>query len=426
MIKKVALGIVLLVAVGLASFFALAWRPEIAAVAPPSASTFAPSLVASGAVLAGAGDCAICHTAKGGQPFEGGLAFPTNFGTVYSSNITPDPETGIGSWSEAAFRRALHEGVARDGSHLFPVFPYTHFTLTTDGDVSALYAFLMTRDPVKAPERENTLPFPLNVRALQEGWKLLYFRAGRFVPDNAKSPELNRGAYLAEGLGHCGGCHTPRNGLGAEEARKTYGGALVEGQMAPPLTDANYAPVPWSEAELFAYLRTGTGRYHSPARGQMAEVIHDGLSKSPDADIQALAAYFAELGNAASHAQAMAAAIQRADAADGLDLQRREEPGARLYVAACASCHYNAAGVPLKHRPELAHLTLVNAADPDELIRIILQGRQAQMPAFAKGFSDSDVAGIAAYLRQSRTSSAPWPHLDQDVARIRAEASATP
>ena len=420
MVKRIAIGLLLLVAVGLAGFFALAWRPAKARIEPPNASAFAPSLVAEGEKLAGAGDCAVCHTVKGGQPFAGGLAIPTTFGIVYSSDITPDAETGIGSWSEKAFRRAMHEGVARDGSHLFPVFPYTHFTEATDGDVAALYAFLMTRKPVSAPPRDSTLPFPLNIRALQEGWKLLFFRAGRFSPDDQRQPDWNRGAYLAEGLGHCGACHTPRNALGAEETHQAYAGALVDNQMAPPLTDANYAPVPWSEAELFSYLRTGTSRFHGSARGQMAEVVHEGLSKLPDADIHALAVYFAELGKTASHSQQIAAASLRASDADRLDLLQADEPGARLYNAACASCHYNAPGMPNEHRPELADVTLVNAPDPVELIRTILQGRHAQMPAFARGLDDSDIAEIAAYLRKSRTTSAPWPHLDQDVARIRA------
>ena len=424
MVKPVAIGLLLFVAFAVAGFVALGWRSASPEIEPPNASAFAPSLVAEGEKLAGAGDCAICHTIKGGQPFAGGLALSTSFGVVYSPNITPDAKTGIGSWSEKAFRRALHEGVSRDGSHLFPVFPYTHFTEVTDGEVAALYAFLMTRMPVNAPPHESTLPFPLNVRALQEGWKLLFFRAGRFSPENQRQTDGNRGAYLAEGLGHCGACHTPRNALGAEQTHQAYAGAMIEGQLAPALTDANYAPVPWSEAELFMYLRTGTSRFHGSPGGQMVEVVHDGLSKLPDADIHALAVYFADIGKTASHSQEIAAASQRARDADSLDLLHPEEPGALLYVAACASCHYNAPSVPNALRPELANVSLVNAPEPAGLIRAILQGRHARMPAFAQGLDDSDIARIAAYLRKSRTTSAPWPHLDQDVARIRAEDNA--
>jgi mono/diheme cytochrome c family protein len=377
-------------------------------------------LIAEGEELSGAGDCAICHTVKDGKPLAGGLALATAFGVIYSTNITPDVKTGIGSWSEEAFARAMHEGVVRDGSHLFPAFPYNHFTEATDSDIAALYAFLMTRTPGSAPPRENALPFPLNIRALQEGWKLLFFRAGQLSPDVNRSRDWNRGAYLAEGLGHCGACHTPRNFLGAEKANRAYAGAMIDGTLAPALTDANYAPVPWSEDELFAYLRTGTSRYHGRAGGPMAAVVHEGLAKLPDADIHALAVYLVDVGKTASRAQEIAAASQRANDADRLDLEHRNESGANLYVAACASCHYNSPGAPNPLRPALGAASLVNAPEPTDLIRAMLDGRHAQMPAFGQGLDDADIALIAGYLRKSRTSSAPWPHLDQDVARIRA------
>jgi mono/diheme cytochrome c family protein len=421
LIKRLAIAVLGLLALGVAGFAALAWRSGYAPIEPRSAAGFAPGLIADGEKLSGAGDCAICHTAKDGKPFAGGLALETTFGVIYSLNITPDVKTGIGAWSEEAFARAMREGVARDGSHLFPAFPYNHFTKATDGDIAALYAFLMTREPVSAPPRDNALLFPLNIRALQEGWKLLFFRAGRFSPDINRSPDWNRGAYLAEGLGHCGACHTPRNFLGAEKADRAYTGAMIDGELAPALTEANYAPVPWGEDELFAYLRNGTSRFHGRAGGPMAAVVHEGLEKLPDADIRALAVYFADIGKTGSHAQEIAVASQRATDANRLDLQHRNEPGANLYVAACASCHYNSPGATNPLRPSLAAASLVNAPDPTDLIRVMLGGRHAQMPAFGKGLDDADVALIASYLRKSRTGSAPWPHLDQDVARIRAE-----
>jgi mono/diheme cytochrome c family protein len=169
LIKRIAFAVTIVLAVGLAGFAALAWRSAYSPIEPPNASAFAPNLVADGEKLSGAGDCAICHTVKDGKPFAGGLELETTFGVIYSPNITPDVKTGIGSWSEEAFARAVREGVARDGSHLFPAFPYNHFTNATDSDIAALYAFLMTRAPVNAPPIENKLPFPLNIRALQEG-----------------------------------------------------------------------------------------------------------------------------------------------------------------------------------------------------------------------------------------------------------------
>ncbi|WP_409373477.1 c-type cytochrome [Paraburkholderia caribensis] len=175
MLKRILIGVAAVLLIGVIGAFYFAWRPTIAPISPPVPSAFARELVMRGEVLAAAGFCAECHTAKGGRPFAGGYAMRTGFGTVYSTNITPDPETGIGTWSEEAFRRAMQEGVARDGSHLFPAFPYDHFTRMSDADISALYAYFMTREPVNASAQENTLPFPLGIRALQAGWKLLFF-----------------------------------------------------------------------------------------------------------------------------------------------------------------------------------------------------------------------------------------------------------
>src|SRR5262245_26313311 len=263
-------------------------------IAPPSAKEFAGDAIARGEMLAGVGDCAVCHTAPGGQLYAGGLPLVSAFGTIYSTNITPDPDTGIGRWSEAAFARAMHEGVARDGSHLFPAFPYDHYAKVRDDDVNALYAFFMTREPVRAAAKASTLPFPLNVRALQAGWKLLFFRDGVFRGDRAKSDEWNRGAYLAEGLGHCSACHTPRNALGAEKPSAAYAGAVIDGWLAPALTSANPAPMPWARAELAGYLATGSTALHGSAAGPMSPVVHEGLAKLPAADVQAIATYFAD------------------------------------------------------------------------------------------------------------------------------------
>lgn len=427
MLKRLLVGTLAIVVVGLVGFGVFAWRPAIDKIAPPAPSSFAPELVARGAVLAGAGYCSTCHTTKGGQPFAGGYPMKTSFGAIYSTNITPDEKTGIGTWSEAAFRRAMHEGVARDGAHLFPAFPYDHFTKLSDADVSALYAYMMTRPAVNAPARRNSVPFPLNIRALQAGWKLLFFKPGRFEPDTSKSAEWNRGAYLAEGVSHCGACHTPRNVLGAEKHDKAFAGAAIDNWIAPPLTAANPSPAPWDQAELVAYLRTGISRYHGVAAGPMAPVVHDGLVTLPDADIQALAVYFADRDGAASRASTLAPALQRAAAANRLNVGPQNDPSARLYTAACASCHYNGAGQPNPLRPDLALNSAVNLDDPTNLIEVVLYGVSAKdgapgvvMPGFNR-FSDADVAKLAAYLRATRTDKPAWPNLEKKVAAIRAQ-----
>ncbi len=200
---------------GVGAAFAIIWRPAIAAIDRPAPQSFDADLVRRGRELAAIGNCSDRHTVRGGKRFAGGLPVPTPFGTIFSSNITPDAATGIGQWPEEAFRRAMRSGVNRDGQHLYPTFPYDHFTNVADEDDHALYACLMTREPVHAPARENQLPFPLDQRFVIAGWKLLFLRRGAYRPDNSQSAEWNRGAYLVEGLAHCGACHTPRNALGA-------------------------------------------------------------------------------------------------------------------------------------------------------------------------------------------------------------------
>ncbi len=430
-VKRLFISLVALGVLGVLGFGALAWRPAIAPIAPPAPGSFAPQLVAKGEALAGGGYCAECHTVKGGQSFAGGYAMPTPFGVLYSTNITPDPETGIGTWSEPAFARAMREGVARDGSHLFPAFPYDHFTKLSDDDVRALYAYFMTRAPVRAPARTNELAFPLNIRYLQEGWKLLFFRSGRFEPDDGKTAEWNRGAYLADGLSHCGACHTPRNSLGAEKAGDAYAGATVDNWIAPPLTAANPAPVPWAQEELYSYLHNGVSVLHGTAAGPMSPVVH-GLSALPEADVRAIAVYFADIDHAGGRLASVDPAVLRSMSYAALGTGQQFDADARLYLAACASCHYNSGHAPLAVRPDLALNSALNLSDPTNLIQVVLRGVGAKegipgvvMPSFAQGFSDTDIARIAAYLRRTRTNLPPWPDLDTKIAAIRRQISAS-
>jgi mono/diheme cytochrome c family protein len=431
MLKRIVVGIVGIVVLGLVGFLAIAWRPAIAPIDPPAKASFPAELVAKGQVLAGAGYCAVCHTKQGGQPFAGGYPLRTPFGTLYSTNITPEPETGIGRWSLAAFTRAMHEGVARDGSHLFPAFPYDHFTQVSDDDVAALYAYLMTRPPVTAPAQASTLPFPLNVRLFQEGWKLLSFRSGRHQPDAGKSAEWNRGAYLAEGLSHCGGCHTPRNPIGAEETGKAYAGALIDGWIAPALTAANPSPVPWTQDELYDFLRSGVGPRHGVSAGSMSPVIHTGLAAMPDSDIRAIAVYFADINHSADRADLADTAIQKALATSHLGTGQTDDPDARLYAAACVACHYNAGPTPLAARPELALNSALTLPEPTNFIHVVLEGIGVGeggpglvMPSYAAAFSDADIARLAAFLRRTRTDRPAWTDLEQKVAAARQQADA--
>jgi mono/diheme cytochrome c family protein len=424
-LKRVVISVAAVGVLGLLGFFALAWRPAIAPIDPPAKASFSAELIAKGEVLAGAGYCAVCHTAKGGQKFAGGYPMPTPFGVLYSTNITPDPETGIGTWSQEAFARAMHEGVSRDGSHLFPGFPYDHFTKLSDDDVKALYAYFMTQPPVRAPAPANTIPFPLNIRAFQEGWKILSFRSGRFEPVAGKSAEWNRGAYLALGLSHCGACHTPRNLLGAEKAGDAYAGAAIDNWIAPALTAANPAPVPWTKEELHSYLRNGMSVLHGTAAGPMSPVVH-GLSALPDSDVQAIATYFGDIDHADERLASLEPAVARAMSYAPLGTGLEFDADARLYLAACASCHYNSGHAPLAVRPDLALNSALSLPDPTNLIQVVLRGVGAEegipgvvMPSFSQAFTDADIVRIAAYLRRTRTNLPPWPDLDKTVAAIR-------
>lgn len=284
MLKRILFSLVGAIALGTVAFGVFAWRPSLPKIAQPAVAGFSPGLVRQGEKLAAAGACAGCHTVRGGQPYAGGVATATRFGTVYSTNITPDRKTGIGGWSEAAFERAMRRGVRRDGAHLFPAFPYEHFSKLTDSDVAALYAFVMTRAPVVASERSPTIPWPLNIRALQAGWKVLFVQPGGFVPDRTQSAAWNRGAYLAEGITHCGTCHTPRGALGGERRDRAYAGGVVNGRVAPALLPSRDA--------LIAYLSSGFDRDHATAGGA-AGGVPDGLSGLPRADIVAIATYLA-------------------------------------------------------------------------------------------------------------------------------------
>jgi mono/diheme cytochrome c family protein len=419
---------------GLLGLFALAWRPAIAPITPPSPQSFAPALVARGEISATEGFCAECHTAKDGVKFAGGYAMATPFGVIYSTNITPDAETGIGAWSETAFARAMREGVARDGSHLFPAFPFDHFAKMSDDDVTAIYAYLMSRPQVRARAPANTIPFPLNVRAFQEAWKILFFRSGPFVPAANNSVEWNRGAYLATALSHCGACHTPRNLLGAEKTGEPYAGAVVDNWIAPALTVANPAPVPWAQDELYNYLRSSVSALHGTAAGPMAPVVH-ALSGVPDSDVRALATYFADLADAKDRyrSTAMQQAVARAMSYAPLGTVQEFDRDARLYAAACGSCHYNSGAAPLAARPELALNSAVNLDDPTNLIQVVLHGISANdgmpgavMPGFAGALSDADIVRIAAYLRRTRTTLPQWPDLDRKIAELRNAIAASP
>lgn len=405
------------------------WRAPIAPVAPPEPGFYSAATLERGRLVAAAGDCAVCHTVPGGVKNAGGLPLETPFGTVYSTNITPDEQTGIGNWSFAAFERAMREGIHRDGRRLYPAFPYTAFAKVSDADMQALYAYLMSAEPVKSEVPQTQLAFPFNVRPLLAGWNLLFHRNEPFKPDPARSAQWNRGAYLAEGLGHCSACHSPRNALGAEQGgRKYLTGGSAENWEAPPLTALSHAPVPWTEAALFTYLRGGYAPHHGAAAGPMAPVVEE-LAQLPEADVRAIAHYVASFGApppAPSVLDAQAASLEQRSAQAARTLGG---PGERLYQSACAVCHQSDQGTAqFGVKPSLALNTNLHSKLPDNVIQVLLQGMPAPpnselgaMPAYADTFDDRQIAQLAQYLRARFAPDQPaWQDLENTVARLRA------
>ncbi|RBP80151.1 nicotinate dehydrogenase subunit B [Rhodobacter sp. 140A] len=402
-----------------------AFRAEIPRSAPPAAGLWSAETLARGRQVFAAGDCAACHTAEGGVPLTGGRAIETPFGTVHSTNLTPDPETGLGAWSYPAFARAMREGISRDGHHLYPAFPYTAFAKITEDDMQALYAHIQSLPPVRAEVPPSRMIAPVNLRGTMAAWNALFHTATPFTPDPTQGAAWNRGAYLVAGAGHCASCHSPRNALGAERTGAAHlAGGTVGGWAAPALNGTGPGPLAWTEADLYDYLRDGRSARHGAAAGPMAPVIA-ALAELPDSDIRAMATYLASLAPAPATpdpaAETLAATAQQA-------LGTATDPAARLFTAACGSCHMpgplrlaSAATVPL------AFSSTVHAERPDGLIHAILEGVPATpgggaaMPGFAPALSDARIAEIAGFLRRTLApGKAEWTGLAETVARARA------
>ncbi len=426
--RSVILG---LAATAVAAALAIVYRPAIDPITP-AAGDVPPALVARGAQLAAAGDCAVCHAAPDGAPYAGGAPVQTPFGAVYATNITPDPETGIGAWSNAAFTRAMRDGVDRDGKFLYPAFPYNHYTAVDDADITAIYAFLMTREPVHAEPPPTRLPFPFNIRPLMAGWNLLFLDHRPVPRDASRSAEWNRGAYLVEGLGHCSACHTPRNAFGAEDKSRAFTGGEADGWDAPGLTaTSSPAAIAWTADALYRYLKHGVDDRHAASAGPMLAVSHN-LTGVPDADVRAMAVYVASMtdptGAAEPDREKRVAAQVAAAHAPPPGLQQME--GASIFAGACAACHGAGAPMMLNGRPSLALGSSVTAATPRNATQTILYGLQPGpsergpwMPGFAATLNDKQVAAVLAYLRARFTDRPAWDGLEGSVQRIRQGAS---
>lgn len=420
-----------LLSIGGVAATVLPWKPAIDPIPRPEPDLYSQAAIARGRLVAEAGDCSVCHTESGSAGNTGGRAFETPFGTLYSTNITPDEATGIGNWSYAAFERAMRRGVSRDGRHLYPAFPYTAFAKLSDTDMQSLYAYLMAQPAVAAPAVENELRFPFNVRGLMAGWNLLNHDTRPFTPEPMRSALWNRGAYLVEGAGHCSACHSPRNALGAEKGGEDhFAGALVDGWEAPPLNALSNSPVPWTETALYDYLRTGRAEHHGVAAGPMAPVVA-GLRELPESDVRAIAHYVASFMPTdadASRVDAMADERRARTIASPVGF----EAGERIYQGACASCHEGGGlSVFSQAGTSLALNTNVYSQRPDNVIRAILDGvvvpdpesgDAGEMPEFRQTFSDDQLASLVGYLRARFAPGQPaWNDLAERIGEMRRE-----
>jgi mono/diheme cytochrome c family protein len=371
----------------------------LAAAAPGRGQSVAnddAALVARGEYLARAADCMPCHTDDKSKPFAGGLPLHTPFGTIFSVNITSDPETGIGRWTFADFKNALHNGIRADGAYLYPAMPFDAYTGIEEDDLKALWAFTRRIAAVKAPNRQDELSFPFNIRMGMLAWRELFFSPAYFMPTANKSPQWNRGAYLVEALGHCSDCHSPRNIMGAIKGKAQFTGTEIDGYYAPDIAAAALAKS-WNKDSLVQFLKTGSVPQRSVVFGPMAEVVHDSLAYLTPADLGDMATYLLD-----SPPPPDVPAPQKLSPLPSEEYRR----AAKLYIDNCAPCHQDhGAGIP-GAVPPLAGNPAVTPAEPYNVIMVMLGGLPAGgtysgMPSFAGRLSDHQIADLANYLRTS-------------------------
>jgi mono/diheme cytochrome c family protein len=387
------------------------------------------SLVERGAYLARAADCMVCHTSHGGKEYAGGLGFKLPFGTLYSTNITPDKETGIGNYSDQEFLNALHRGTRRDGARLYPAMPYTSYTYITDADALAIKVYLFSLAPVRAAPPANTLAFPFNQRWAMAFWSALFNPDARFEPDTSKSPEWNRGAYLAEALAHCGECHTPRNLAFALNNRKKFGGALTAGWRAFNISSDKATGLgAWSDDDIVAYLSTGHAAGHGAASGPMGEAVDQSFSQLAPEDIRAMMVYLRSVPAIASTdlpaTTAPPAPVSHKDGGSTPDPR-----GKIVFQGACVSCHGWTGESSLSPFATLTGAWAVNDPSATNVAQIVISGTRRHtppdvisMPAFGNAYSDAEIAAVSNYVT-ARFGSKPSRITAQDVAELRKQTS---
>jgi mono/diheme cytochrome c family protein len=360
--------------------------------------------IARGEYLARAADCMVCHTGQNGTPYAGGFAFNLPFGTLYSTNITPDKETGIGNYTDAQFLLALRRGVRDDGAQLYPAMPFTSYTFLTDADALAIKAYLFSLAPVHAPSRADTLSFPFNQRWLQGIWSWLFNPDQRFQANPAQSPEWNRGAYVSEALAHCGECHTPRNVLFALNNRKKFSGAVTAGWRAYNITsDPGTGIGAWHE-EVFVYLSKGHAMGHGTAAGPMGEAVDQSLTYMAPEDVRAVVTYLRSVPAVAS-SDLPATLAPPADPSHKVGPMTVDSRGKEVFEGACASCHSWSGESPISAFATLTGARAVNDPSARNVAQVVISGTRrftppgiVSMPAFGSTYSDAEIAAVANYV----------------------------
>lgn len=440
--KRVAYIIGLLIAAGLLVLgwygtrpgpFAFATGKRVALAAYEGHPTGVPAdfhdadPIARGRYLTQAADCEACHTDENGTPFAGGRAFKTPFGTLYSPNITPDAQTGIGQYEDADFIRAVHKGIARDGKRLYPAFPYAAYTYITDEDVLAIKAYLFSLAPVHNSAPGNALSFPFNQRWLMTFWGALFNPDKRFEPLPEQSVEWNRGAYLVEGLAHCGDCHTPRNLMqGLDNAHK-FGGTLTNGWRAYNVTADKTAGVGgWSDAELAQYLASGHASGRGTASGPMAEAVQLSFRNFSASDIQAMVTYLRTIpARETKDLPAPKTEVASTDPKQG-EASAMDPHGKQVFAGACASCHGWSGVSALSPRATLTGTRAINDPTAINVAQMVLNGTESKdrsgriaMPAFGAAYNDDEIAAVANYVT-ARFGATPSSITPADVRKMRA------
>jgi mono/diheme cytochrome c family protein len=386
--------------------------------------------IARGQYLARAADCQACHTAKGGVPFAGGLAFNLPFGSIFSPNITPDKDAGIGDWTDAQFLGALHRGVDDQGHPLYPAMPYPAYAYMTDADALAIKAYLFSLKPVHRPDQHNTLVFPFNQRSLMAIWDVLFNPDQRFQPHTDRGPQWNRGAYLSEAMAHCGDCHTPRNLAQALDNHRKYAGAVAAGWKAYNITGHRlYGVGAWSDAELAQYLATGHADARGSAAGPMAEAVDLSLSHLTPSDIAAMVVYLRSIPPVATPDQPQPV-MHPAPAAPKLGVADNFDPkGKRIFEGACASCHNWTGQGSLNPWATLTGDRAVNDPTATNVAQVVISGANRRtasgltfMPAFGHAYSDDEIAAVANYVT-ARFGAQPSSVTPREVAALRKAAS---